>query len=147
MLISNFFTALSSSAAQSLSQPAPETLRSLFRLFALYTIDNASSSFITTSAIPISTLELLPDALLECMTEHVRPHAVKLVDAWAIPDYVLDSALGRKDGKAYEALFEYAHYKNPMNSIVFNPYYWDEEIVWGTGRGIETASTTGGSKL
>merc|ERR1712151_171805 len=34
----------------------------------------------------------------------IRPHAVPLVDAWNIPDFLLNSCLGRYDGRVYEAL-------------------------------------------
>ena len=65
----------------------------------------------------------------------LRPHAVKLVDSWMVPDYLLDSALGRYDGKVYEDLFHRAHRLNPLNRVTFNPRYWEEEIVMGSGDG------------
>lgn len=43
------------------------------------------------------------------------------------------SALGRYDGRVYEDLYNRAHRLNPLNRITFNPNYWDEEIVMGTG--------------
>ena len=36
----------------------------------------------------------------------VRPNAVTLVDAFEFPDNVLNSAIGRYDGRVYEALYE-----------------------------------------
>ena len=36
----------------------------------------------------------------------VRPNAVALVDAFEYPDNVLNSAIGRHDGRVYEALYE-----------------------------------------
>lgn len=38
----------------------------------------------------------------------LRPDACALVDAFALPDRVLNSALGRQDGNVYEALFDHA---------------------------------------
>ena len=67
----------------------------------------------------------------------LRPHAVKLVDAWSIPDWLLNSALGRYDGKVYEELFDMAHRRNPLNATTFNPRWWEEEIVLGSGDGGE----------
>jgi acyl-CoA oxidase len=83
----------------------------------------------------------------------IRPHAVPLVDAWKIPDYLLDryaplpsplltrnvvvgytntrSALGRFDGRVYEDLFNRAHRLNPLNKVTVNPNYWEDEIVKG----------------
>lgn len=36
----------------------------------------------------------------------VRPHALPLVDAFNLPDFVIESPLGRADGDVYRALFE-----------------------------------------
>lgn len=35
------------------------------------------------------------------LLKQLRPEAVGLVDAFAIPDYILDSSLGRYDGDVY----------------------------------------------
>jgi acyl-CoA oxidase len=43
------------------------------------------------------------------------------------------SALGRYDGRVYEDLFNRAHRLNPLNRITFNPNYWEDEIVKGSG--------------
>lgn len=43
------------------------------------------------------------------------------------------SALGRYDGRVYEDLYNRAHRLNPLNNITFNPNYWEEEIVKGSG--------------
>ena len=63
----------------------------------------------------------------------IRPHAVRLVDAWSIPDYLLESALGRYDGDVYNALWQKAHLENPLNLQTFNPDWNTEEIVMGEG--------------
>lgn len=69
------------------------------------------------------------------LTARVRPHAVKLVDAFTLPDYLLDSALGREDGRVYEALFHRTRVLNPSNRKTFNPHYWENQIVMGSGNG------------
>lgn len=43
------------------------------------------------------------------------------------------SALGRYDGRIYEDLYNRAHRLNPLNKITFNPNYWEDEIVKGSG--------------
>lgn len=45
----------------------------------------------------------------------------------------MHSALGRYDGQVYEDLFNRAHRLNPLNDIVFNIDYKDDEIVRGSG--------------
>ncbi|CAN0060088.1 unnamed protein product [Ascophyllum nodosum] len=44
----------------------------------------------------------------------LRPMAISLVDAWDFSDFQLNSAIGRFDGRAYEALLETAE-RNPLN--------------------------------
>jgi acyl-CoA oxidase len=56
-----------------------------------------------------------------------------LVDAWKIPDFLLDSALGRYDGRVYEDLFDRAHRRNPLNEFTFDPDYRREDVVMGDG--------------
>ena len=53
----------------------------------------------------------------------IRPQAVPLVDAFEFTDHILDSCLGRYDGRVYEALYDWAK-KSPLNqsevTILFN---------------------------
>lgn len=134
ILITNFHNALTTHTQPALSAPTPEVLRLCFRLFALYTLDQSPASFLLSTSIPSADLHTLPDTILSLMTQ-LRPHAVKLVDAWSIPDFLLDSALGRYDGKVYEELFDMAHRRNPLNRTTFNPNWRSEEIVLGSGDG------------
>jgi acyl-CoA oxidase len=132
ILVTNFYNAFSTTS--SLPQPTPSVLRTCFRLYALYTLDQFASSFTMTAAVSLDSVYSLQDTVLELMTE-LRPHAVKLVDAWSIPDWLLNSALGRSDGKVYEELFDMAHRRNPLNKVTFNPDYRSDEIVLGSGDG------------
>ncbi|EGD76132.1 hypothetical protein PTSG_00839 [Salpingoeca rosetta] len=50
----------------------------------------------------------------------IRRNAVALVDAFDLSDFFLNSALGRADGRVYEALYEYAQ-KEPMNQHEVSP--------------------------
>lgn len=105
----------------------------LYRLFALNTMDQDSRSFATTNAVSSSSLDAIPEVVLQLMIEKIRPHAIKLVDSWSMPDYLLESALGRYDGKVYEDMFDRVHRHNPLNKITFNPNWRTEEIVMGSG--------------
>ena len=98
-------------------------------------MDSDARTFSTTNAVSSETLDMLQSSILELMSSKIRPHAVKLVDAWAIPDFLLNSALGRYDGKVYETLFDMAHRQNPLNLTTFNVKWRDEEIVLGSGQG------------
>ncbi|CAG8038847.1 unnamed protein product [Penicillium nalgiovense] len=136
IIVTTFFDALSND--KTLSTPIKTVLWDCYRLFALYTMENESFEFFRTNAVSQTDLNSLESRVQDLMAR-IRPHAVKLVDSWMIPDYLLDSALGRYDGRVYEDLFNRAHRLNPLNRITFNPNYWEDEIVKGSGdngRGI-----------
>ncbi|KAI9708723.1 MAG: hypothetical protein M1820_003678 [Bogoriella megaspora] len=128
ILVTNFASALQSSP---LLEPTGTVMRDLFHLYALHTIDSDARSFQSTGALSADVLDVIPDRILDIMIQRVRPHAVKLVDSWAMPDYLLNSSLGRYDGKVYESLFRKAHRENPLNKTTFNPEWRSEEIVLG----------------
>ena len=135
-LVASFYDAIRNGDS-ALSATLRGHLRTLFRLFALYTMDNEARDFSKANAVSDDDLDALPAKIQDLMA-HIRPHAVKLVDSWKIPDFLLDSALGRYDGKVYEDLFNRAHRLNPLNEITFNPNYKSEEIVMG---GSDTMKT------
>jgi acyl-CoA oxidase len=60
----------------------------------------------------------------------IRPNAVALVDAFKFPDYLLNSSLGKYDGKVYEDMTERAA-REPINGITMNIRIDDAEIVRG----------------
>lgn len=132
LLVSNFLDALKT--AEYPSKQTKEVMRDLYRLYSLYTIDAYAREFQACSALSPGLLDSIPANILELMAR-IRPHAVTLVDSFALPDYLLDSALGREDGKVYEDLFHRAHVLNPLNRETFNPRYWEDEIVMGSGEG------------
>jgi len=130
ILVRNFHVALCASSPPAndvIPSAAKSVLSICFRLFALHTINTHARDFSASMAVSSAVLDSLPDHVLELM-DQLQPHAVALVDAWSIPDYLLDSALGRSDGRVYEDLFNRAHRLNPLNKETFNPYYWDKNI-------------------
>lgn len=52
-------------------------------------MDNDGREFFNAGAVSNEQLDALPATILSVMGR-VRPHAVRLVDAWSIPDYLLD---------------------------------------------------------
>ncbi|KAF9888477.1 hypothetical protein FE257_008584 [Aspergillus nanangensis] len=128
ILVSKFFLTLSNE--KNIPALAKETLLNLFRLFALYTMETESYEFFSCGAASQGQLDQLSNKIRDLMAQ-IRPHAVNLVDSWKIPDYLLDSALGRYDGRVYEDLFNRAHRLNPLNRETFNPNYWEDEVVKG----------------
>jgi len=96
ILVENFYVALCND--KTILASAKAVLEDLFRLFALYTLDAEGREFYNSGAVSNEQLDEVPQRIQELMLK-IRPHAVNLVDSWMIPDYLLDSALGRFDGK------------------------------------------------
>lgn len=97
-------------------------MQRLFRLWALSTLEAEASEFFTSAACTVKQIQLARTSAVMNLLEEVRPHAVRLVDAWDFPDWQLDSSLGRYDGKVYEDLFHRASELNPLNDITLDPY-------------------------
>jgi len=86
-------------------------------LFALSTMLDDSTFNLSRDQI-----NLAKEALIQSMAI-LRPDATSLTDAFDIPENVLNSVIGRKDGNIYEALFESAK-KSPLNqSDPFDGYH------------------------
>jgi acyl-CoA oxidase len=123
MVVKNFHDALNELATtQSLDKETVELLKKLFRLFALHTFEQKASEFFTSAAATVKQIQLARTKTVMTLLEEIRPHAVRLVDAWKFPDWQLDSSLGRFDGKVYEDMFHRASELNPLNDVIFDPY-------------------------
>ena len=85
-------------------------------------MERESSEFFSSAACTIRQIQLARTKTVMKLLEEVRPHAVRLVDAWKFPDWQLDSSLGRFDGKVYEDMFHRASELNPLNSVTFDPW-------------------------
>lgn len=133
LLVLNFYNAIFTSQTDPpLDQSTIELMGRLFQLFALFTLDLSASEFLLSGAI--TTDQLAPiNSRIQSLMMQVRPHAVRLVDAWSVPDYLLESALGRYDGDVYNDLFRRAHKENPLNQQTFNVDWRSEEILMGEG--------------
>ena len=66
------------------------------------------------------------------LLSEVRPNSVALVDAFKFPDYLLNSSLGRYDGKVYEDMTDRAG-REPINGLTMNVDIRSPEIVRGEG--------------
>lgn len=95
-------------------------LHALFKLFALSTLEKEAGEFFASAATTVKQIALARKQVMKLL-EEVRPHAVRLVDAWQFPDWQLDSSLGRHDGRVYEDMFHRASTLNPLNDVVFDP--------------------------
>jgi acyl-CoA oxidase len=130
LVVSSFYDALNSSVTRAeLDLDTLSILHKLFRLYALHTLETEASEFYTSAAVTVRQIQLARTSAVMKLLKEIRPHAVRLVDAWDFPDWQLDSSLGRYDGKVYEDLFHRASELNPLNEITVDPYP-DSEILF-----------------
>lgn len=130
LVVKNFYEALhSESLRYELDPPTIDVLHKLFRLYALHTLEKEASEFYTSAAVTVRQIQLARTKSVMKLLEEIRPHALRLVDAWQFPDWQLDSSLGRKDGKVYEDLFYRASERNPLNGLTIDPYPDSDVLV------------------
>ena len=130
LIVKNFYEALQSKSIHSeLDTETVCLLQKLFRLYALHTLEREASEFFSSSAVTVRQIQLARTKTVMKLLEEIRPHAVRLVDAWQFPDWQLDSSLGRYDGKVYEDLFHRASDLNPLNALTIDPYPDSEVLV------------------
>lgn len=123
LVVKNFYDALQSESLRyELDATTIDVLQKLFRLFALSTLEKEASEFYSSAAVTVRQIQLARTKSVMKLLEEIRPHALRLVDAWNFPDWQLDSSLGRKDGKVYENMFYRASELNPLNGLTIDPY-------------------------
>ncbi|KAI1422735.1 hypothetical protein F5Y12DRAFT_717078 [Xylaria sp. FL1777] len=132
LAVKNFYEALQDkSTTTSLDQTTVALLHKLFQLFAFYHLTSHASEFFASAAVTVRQIQLARTKRTLALLQDIRPHAVRLVDAWKFPDWQLDSALGRYDGKVYEDMFHRASEVNPLNDEVIDPYP-DSSVLFRT---------------
>ncbi|GLC45233.1 hypothetical protein PLESTB_000722200 [Pleodorina starrii] len=112
---------------QSVGADTAAVLRQLAALFALEQMERSGGVAALLedgymSAAQAAALRRRHRLLLAAL----RPNAVALVDAFAFPDYLLNSALGRADGDVYRGLLEMAR-GSPLNATQEGPA-WPEVL-------------------
>lgn len=124
LVVRNFYDAVVADPAKisgSVGGPTGEVLRDLYRLYALHTMETHAAEFFTAGAVTTNQIILARTKGVSNLLDRIRPHAVRLVDAWSFSDFTLNSSLGRYDGRVYEDLFAKAQ-ANPVNALTFDPY-------------------------
>lgn len=123
MVVKNFHESLQSPEITSnVDANTLDILKKLFRLFALHTLEQEGSEFYASGACSKHQISLARTNTVMRLLKDIRPHAVRLADAWGFDDWVLDSSLGRYDGKVYEDMFYRASELNPLNKVTVDPY-------------------------
>lgn len=123
IIVKNFYDALSADKAKAeLDATTLDVMWKLFRLYALHTLESEASEFYMSAAVTVRQIQLARSTAVMQLLKDIRPHAVRLVDAWDFPDFQLDSSLGKQDGDVYQDMFRRASEDNPLNSITVDPY-------------------------
>ncbi|PYI09777.1 acyl-CoA oxidase [Aspergillus sclerotiicarbonarius CBS 121057] len=129
LVVKNFYEAVTSpEVTGALDAETAGVLHKLFRLYALHTLEREASEFFSSSAVTVRQIGLTQNNAVMKLLDEIRPHAVRLVDSWQIPDWQLDSSLGKYDGDVYPDLFRRAS-QNPVNDLVFDPYPWNAAVL------------------
>lgn len=105
-------------------------LRDLKDLLAVKTILSCQGALLASGALcgaSVATLE----SSLRVLYKDVRPQAVPLVDSFNMPDFVLNSALGREDGNVYENYLKIVRHAPNATGV---PSYHEELIKPLTAR-------------
>ncbi|KAI8094635.1 hypothetical protein BDF21DRAFT_448789 [Thamnidium elegans] len=96
-----------------------DTLKAVSDLFCLFTLNYSSSStFLSTFTIHPSDLDML-NGQYRTILAKVANNAIPLTDSFGFTDFELNTALGKKDGRAYEHFWDVVQ-KNPVNSKAEN---------------------------
>jgi acyl-CoA oxidase len=134
LTVSAFYAKVSSpQLAQELGPQTAAVFTDLFRLYALSTMDANSGEFSESGAVNAKQFGLARHRALGALLDRVRPHALPLVEGWAFSDLVLNSSLGRSDGKAYEDMFRKAA-SNPVNTLTFDVRVESDVMIKRTER-------------
>lgn len=123
ILVRNFIVTLQNdpTLTQSEHKPINKILKTLAALFALHTMEKELSDFLLSGYISSEQCAMLKEQVISLL-DVVRPDAVALVDAFALPDYYLHSALGRYDGCVYEAMTKMAEAEPLNHTLVVEGY-------------------------
>ena len=123
VIVKSFIVSLEQEPVRSMRQENQGILKCLSDVFSLHYMLSKSGAFIECGALHRTDLVELRRLILSLL-QTVRPEAVALVDAFDIPDRVLRSVLGRKDGDVYRAMWEWVQL-NPRNKHRFgvHPVY------------------------
>lgn len=95
----------------------------LFQLFALYHMQNYIANLLECEFVTPTQTELIRKSV-DSLCAMIRRDAVALVDAFLLPDWMLNSSLGVYNGDIYRCTFERVNAeKRPVRAP-----YWEDEI-------------------
>lgn len=125
-IVSNFLAAVFPGPTQKeLPKEVLGVLRTMALLYSLYTMEEELADFLCSQYISSDQATMIKEQVVQLLGK-VRPDAVALVDAFGLPDYLLNSALGNSKGEVYEQMTAMAELE-PLNHRAVHESY--EEII------------------
>lgn len=119
-IIVNAFATAIPNLPSVLPAPTANAMNDLFRLYSAVVYDQYAAEFSDAGCLPSALGDgLSRQKVIGSLLKSVRPNAVSLMDGWAFSDLILNSSLGRNDGKVYEDIFKRAA-ANPVNTLTFD---------------------------
>lgn len=105
--------------------PIRNILERLAVLFLLHRINAEIHLFLEGGYMNAKQAKLIRQQIVDSCKD-IRPQVVPLIDAFAIPDWVIKSPFGRYDGDIYNKYFEMV---NSAPNAVGRPSYWEKEVA------------------
>ena len=134
VVLLNFVDAVNESRSR-VGQATAAVMDRLVALHALATMDDRMGDFLEDGHVSAEQATAIRAEISKLLAE-LRPDAAALVDAFALDDYFLNSALGASDGDVYRRLYEEVQ-DAPFNKSHVPPGYADllhGRLVKGAGR-------------
>ena len=94
-----------------------EVLRKVCILYCLHGIRDNLGDFLLCGIFDKCNAEFIFEAIFQLYAE-LRPHILKLAEAYSFPDLIINSTIGASDGRAYERLMEWSR-KSSLNDEQF----------------------------
>ena len=113
VIVKSFVESLESPEVKEMKIENQRVMKQLSDIFSLHYMLRKCGDFIESGVIHGSDVAELREVLVGLFRD-IRPEAVPLVDAFDIPDFVLNSVLGRRDGDVYRAMWDWVQ-DNPRN--------------------------------
>ncbi|AET37461.1 acyl-CoA oxidase Ecym_1214 [Eremothecium cymbalariae DBVPG len=136
-MLQEFHRKLSSDTDSCVSdESTKEVLWMVYKLFSVYFIDKFSGEFLQLKVFsPDQMTSIIQPQLLSLLPE-VKTHAVRLTDAFQLPDIIINSPIGYYDGDVYHNYFNDVTKVAAEDSTPGAPPY-TERLTSFLGRGFE----------
>jgi len=141
LLLDKFIAGIKEEAEKSLAPQEVTVMNDLSILFGLYWMEKEAGEFMEDGHVSAEQMKWARACII-IILDKLRPHVVKLVDAFDFSDFRLKSALGRYDGNVYPAILESSK-KDQLNTTEPGPGYEEHlKRLFVDGVGVYTGTSS-----